>query len=238
MYLCLFGVRSLMVYDVCHLCGLYHLSRKIFHFVSFRKIKKKIKNKLKKLLRLENPGHSWRKQGKIPGPCVLPCLPSAPLNPGGVWTQTSVLRQAGSLRMTPFSASSRVAHTSSNLVRSELSCMQQEFRGPRDHPCGSLRAIRGERGSPLAVHATDWKSGCLLAQGTAELMPASMGMHHWSQASSFFAIRMAQNHQVSEGKDRAFFFFKSYFKGQVPVFTGIWLQRERERDRGKKIIPA
>ena len=39
MYLSLFGVRSLMVYDVCHLCGLYRLSRKIFHFASFRKIK-------------------------------------------------------------------------------------------------------------------------------------------------------------------------------------------------------
>lgn len=136
--------------------------------------------------------------------------------------------------MTPFSTSSRVAHTSSNLVRSELSCMQQEFRGPTDYPCGSLRAIRGERGSPLAVHATDWKSGCLLAQGTAELMPASMGMHHWSQASSFFAIRMAQNHQVSEGEDRAFFLFVLNLILKVKsLYLQAYDSRERER-QGKK----
>lgn len=112
--------------------------------------------------------------------------------------------------------------------------MQQEFRGPTDHPCGSLRAIRGEHGSPLAVHATDWKSGCLLAQGTAELMPASMGMHHWSQASSFFAIRMAQNHQVSEGEDRDFFFFFNLILKVKSLYLQAYDSRERERETGEK----
>lgn len=97
--------------------------------------------------------------------------------------------------------------------------VQQAFRGATNQPRGSLRAIRGERGCPLALRAAGGKSGRPLGQGTAELPPAVMGTQQWSQASGFPGTRMAQNHRVSEGGEQALFL--CYFKGQVPVFTGI-----------------